>query len=151
MTDRTRATPYNYDYPTCERTYSELRVYSDSLTPSKIEMLLGLSPTSSQEKGASWISSRGTKKQNRINGWFLSSDQIILSKDLRHHLDWLICKLEPAGSNLKKLQKMDCSINIHCVWWSVHGDGGPTLWPEQMLALAKLNLECSFDICFYGD
>ena len=28
---------------------------------------------------------------------------------------------------------------------------GPTLWPEQMQPMADLNLECSFDISFFGD
>jgi hypothetical protein len=42
-------------------------------------------------------------------------------------------------------------MNVNCVWWSRYGDGGPTLWPEQMLRLAQLNLECSFEFAYYED
>jgi hypothetical protein len=42
-------------------------------------------------------------------------------------------------------------MRVNCVWWSAAGHGGPTLWPEQMAALAALNLECSFDVYFFGD
>ena len=36
-------------------------------------------------------------------------------------------------------------MSVNCIWWS-RGTGGPTIWPEQMAVLAKLNLELSFDI-----
>ncbi|WP_276207925.1 hypothetical protein [Vibrio neptunius] len=36
-------------------------------------------------------------------------------------------------------------MTVNCNWWS-SGSAGPTLWPEQMSILAKLNLECAFDI-----
>lgn len=41
-------------------------------------------------------------------------------------------------------------MSVDCIWWSASGGGGPTLWPEQMACMAALNLECSFDISFYG-
>jgi hypothetical protein len=42
-------------------------------------------------------------------------------------------------------------MTVQRIWWSATGQGGPTLWPEQMRLLAELNLECSFDVSFFGD
>ena len=42
-------------------------------------------------------------------------------------------------------------MGIDCRWESRGGQGGPTLWPEQMRAMADLDLECSFYIEFYGE
>ena len=50
------------------------------------------------------------------------------------------------------LQEMEgVRMGVDCIWWSAYGDGGPTLWPEQMHLLADLNLECSFSVSFFGD
>jgi hypothetical protein len=43
------------------------------------------------------------------------------------------------------------AVSVNCIWWSRFGDGGPTLWPEQVRALADLNLECSFAFADYSD
>ena len=42
-------------------------------------------------------------------------------------------------------------MTVQCIWWSATGQGGPTLWPEQMRLLAALNPECSFDVSLFGD
>ena len=40
-------------------------------------------------------------------------------------------------------------MGIECDWWAI-STRGPTLWPEQMKIMADLNLECTFNISFYG-
>lgn len=82
----------------------------------------------------------------------LSTEKLVNSKDIREHLDWLLYKLEPKSSNIAKLQILeDISMAIDCVWRSLNWHGGPTLWPEQMKAMANLGLECAFDIYFVGN
>jgi hypothetical protein len=52
---------------------------------------------------------------------------------------------------LRQLQnEQDLKMAVSCIWWSKAGDGGPVLWPEQMVVLADLNLECGFELAFYG-
>jgi hypothetical protein len=84
--------------------------------------------------------------------WLLDSEGVILSKDLRPHLDWIIDKVRPRRDALFSLQELpNVKMDVSCVWWSLHGDGGPALWPEQMLGLAKLNLEMSINLASYRD
>src|SRR5690606_25699059 len=76
----------------------------------------------------------------------------VKSLDLRRHLDWLIGMIQPHSKRLAELQQIpDVRMSVTSVWWSRSGHGGPTLWPEQMRALADMNLECDFDIYFAED
>lgn len=146
-------TPYNSAYPSCERTYTELRIYSSQIDPDLISQQLGLKPSSFQKKGEKRVSKRtGHQREIKINGWFLSSENQVVSKDIREHLDWLLGHLEVATNRLKELQEWpEITMAINCIWWSVQGQGGPTIWPEQMEKMANMNLECSFDISFFGE
>lgn len=147
-----RRTPYNDGYETCERTLAELRIYGDHLDPEEVTERLQLEPTTIQRKGEVVTNSLGRQRVVKIGGWFLSSENHVASKDLRRHLDWLNNLIAPRVAELRDIQeRQDIVMTVHCIWWSAHGQGGPTLWPEQMRVLAELNLECSFDISFYGD
>jgi len=139
------------EYETCERTCAELRIYCGAMHPSAVSNLLGTKPTSQVVLGEPIISLRKVPI-GKLNGWFLSSEGNVESKDIRRHLDWLIARLKPSSEVLRELQtKPDVRMSVNCIWWSRYGDGGPTLWPEQMRVLADLNLECSFSCAYYGD
>jgi hypothetical protein len=149
-TEASRLTPINDAYETCERTLAKLRIYGDELDPISITSLLGIEPNNSQKKGEIKRNSRGFEKKVKVGGWFLSSEGHVQSKDVRKHLDWLLARLVPVRDQLRALQATDGIVMaVTCIWWSAAGDGGPTLWPEQMHALAELNLECSFELAFY--
>lgn len=147
-----RRTPYDDAYETCERTYAALLVYPGESEPEFVTRRLGVEPTSTQSKGERIRNSLGRERIVSVNGWFLSSEGKVRSLDVRRHLDWLLEKLMPAEAGLKELQKLPkVKLGVSCVWWSAGGQGGPTLWPEQMARMAQLNLECSFDIAFFGE
>jgi hypothetical protein len=149
---RSRQTPYNDDYPTCERTFARLQISGDQLDPDVITTRLGVEPSDKQKKGEIRTNSIGRTRTIRIGGWFLSSEHQVDSKDLRRHLDWLLAILRSRADGLRSVQEMDGVVmSVNCIWWSRGGHGGPTLWPEQMRALADLNLECGFDIAFFGE
>jgi hypothetical protein len=113
---------------------------------------LGIEPTKSQKKGEVKRSSRGFERTIKKGGWFLSSEDHVDSKDIRRHLDWLLARLLPVKDQLLSLQATEGIImSVNCIWWSAFAEGGPTLWPEQMRLLADLNLECGFDIAFFGE
>jgi len=143
-------TPMNTEYETCKRTYADYRIYGDDLNPDFITQNLGISPSSTQKKGEMRKGYRGCQRQIRIGGWFLSSEGHVQSKDVRHHLNWLFAQLMPAKGRILALQEhKNIRMGVNCVWWSAFGDGGPTLWPQQMSLFAELNLECSFDLAFF--
>jgi hypothetical protein len=69
--------------------------------------------------------------------------------DLRRHLDWLAGQLEARTAALATLRSLPgLRMTVHCVWVSRYGDGGPTLWPPQMLAIAAHDLQCTFEVSF---
>ena len=146
-------TPYNDAYPTCERCYAELRVFTEALSPDEVSNRIGLRPTSQQSAGESRINRLGRSRLIPRSAWFLSSELEVTSRDLRRHLDWLLDKLEPSSNGLIALQEIEDPISmwVHCVWWSRGLHGGPTLWPSQMERLAKLRLECSLEFASYDD
>jgi hypothetical protein len=151
MTDlSSRLTPINDLYPTCELTYATLAIgYID---PDLITKKLNLTPTRIQKKGIPRVMANGKTRIGNIDNWLLSSKNEISSKDIRRHIDWLLDLIEPTTSQLLEIQLIDgVKMSIRCVWWSAHGEGGPTLWPEQMERMAKLNLECTFSFAWYGD
>lgn len=150
-TFESRRTPIDPEYSTCEFTFAELRIYGHDLDPEEITATLGLQPTTSQKRGE-LKTGRFSTRTTPIGGWFLSSEGVIHSKDVRDHLAWLLRLIAPKSDQLRLLQdRDDTRMSVDCIWWSAHATGGPALWPEQMRVLSELNLECSFDISFYGN
>lgn len=137
-------TPYDDDYPTCRRTTAQLRIFSDSLDPGYITSLLGVFPTESFAKGDKFGKRQLTRK---FNGWFLSTADVVNSKDCRRHIDWVVSKLASCGESLEKLRSMGAEIDLSCLWLS-SGQGGPVLSPSQMTELARLNIEIWWDVYF---
>jgi hypothetical protein len=144
-----RQVAYDDEFGSCLETRCELAIYPGHLLPEEVSTRLGLEPTSVQRAGETSTNSRGRVRTTKVNGWFLSSENVVASKDLRRHLDWLIAKVQPAAVPLAELRATPgVEMWIGCVWWSKEGHGGPTLSPEQMRAIAALDLECSFDVYF---
>ena len=147
-----RLTLRDSSYPSCEETRVALRVYPCSQSAEEVTEFLGIEPTESHNKGDRHTNSVGRTRVAPSTGWFLSSEHQVSSRDIRDHLDWLLSRLAGTESKLRTLQgEGDTQMWITCVWWSNAGFGGPTLWPEQLLALAKLNMDFEFDFYYFGD
>jgi len=131
---------YNDNYETCSKTYVTLRMYSDNLSPDELTEYFGIQPTKTQTKGQ-------ISKKNLIgiNGWFLTTKNIIDSKDSRRHIDYLTDKLLPVKDKLQSLISDGTKIDISCFWSSASGHGGPTLSKQQLTKLADLGIEIWFD------
>jgi len=150
MTDSYR-TPYNDAYESCSGTWAKLLIYPGGLDPAEVTVRLGIEATDTKLAGTRLVNSLGRERIVKTTNWLLSSENHVKSNDLRRHLDWLLELLLPARPQILQLQsEPKVRMSIDCVWWS-RGSGGPTLWPKQMLTMAELNLECSFDIYFADD
>jgi hypothetical protein len=144
-----RRTPYDDEYGTCLETRAELLIYPGALSPHEVTDRLQLEPSRINIVGEEHVNELGRKRVVKANGWFLSSEGQVESLDTRRHLDWLLERLAPRSQSLKEIQSIPgIHMSVNCPWYSRSGHGGPTLWPEQMRALADLDLECSFDIYF---
>jgi hypothetical protein len=144
-----RLTPIVDSYDTCEKTEATLCIYH--IHPEIITQKLGIIPSSSKIKGILNRMPNGSERLWDMHNWLLSSEDDVSSKDLRKHLDWILDRIIPVSEQFLEFQQFpDVKMNMRCAWWSKYGDGGPTIWPEQMERMAKLNLECSLSILFFG-
>jgi hypothetical protein len=135
---------YNDNYESCHETFVTLRIYSDILSPEEISKNLKTNPTESVTKGD--IYGIKSNKIRNNNGWFLTSEGFVESKDCRRHFDFLADKIISLKPNFIGLQNKGCQIDISCFWSSENGQGGPTLSPKQLKKLSELELEIWFDI-----
>jgi hypothetical protein len=136
---------YDDDYPTCGATYATLCIYGDDLDPDTVTSLLGIEPSQARTKGQQL--KKGVVQRG---GWFLSTEDIIASKDVRCHVDWLIEKITGKEHALHEMRLRDYQTVVSCYWLSAFGHGGPMLSPAIMRSLANLGLEIWFDVYFHG-
>jgi hypothetical protein len=129
---------YNDEYATCGRTYATVRIFG--LPATEVGSALGIVATQTQ--------SARVAPPKRPDGWFLTTEGTIPSRDIRRHLDWLLDRLEPKAGTLAELRSRGASVDVVCYWLSANGHGGPILSPSQSKRLAALDLECGFDVYF---
>jgi hypothetical protein len=135
---------YNDSYPTCVKTYSTLRIFSDELGPEQITQLLQAEATDAFRKGDVYGSN---KLQRKTNGWFYCTEALTSSKDGRRHIDLILAALEGKSGHVQELHSRGCKIDITS-YWSSAGQGGPWLMAEQMLKLGALGISIWWDIYF---
>jgi len=138
---------YDDSYPTCLRTYSTLRVFSDNILPEEITKVLQIEPTEAFRKGDSHAQG---KLQRKASGWFYSTKHLCDSKDTRRHLDMILAALEGRLEAVRALHLRGCKIDVSSYWRSV-GQGGPCLTPEQMLKLGAFDISVWWDVYFASE
>jgi hypothetical protein len=141
-------TPYDEDYPACARTYATLRIYHEDLDTDSLTLLLGVEPTHAQVKGLPCTHPTGRTFTPVLGGWFLSTKGEVSSKDVRHHLDWILSQLAGCDGALRSLQDPGYRMDMFCYWRSGRGHGGPVLSPDLMRRFGELEIEAGFDV--YG-
>jgi Domain of unknown function (DUF4279) len=148
---KTYLTPVNDKYETCERTKALLRINCSDRSPHAISKILQIEPTKVVEVGVEGPK-HGTASGaiGKLNLWVLDSEGAVESKDLRRHLDWLLDQIEPAAQQILELRREGLIMDISCVWWSKYGEGGPALWPTQMLRISQLDLELSIGFAYFA-
>ena len=134
------------DYPTCDRTWVTLCVTGDDLAPDDLSAAFGIVP--------SYVNVLGERRRpyssavNKLGGWFLSSQGLVPSADVRLHLDWLLNQLAAKHDVLRWAREQGWSPVVSCYWASVYGHGGPELTPQLIGRLAEFELSIWFDVYF---
>ncbi len=118
-------TDYNDAYPSCAKTHAGLRIYHDDLDPDRITRLLTIEPSHVQVRGRVYTGNYGREFTPPIGGWFLSTDGVVASKDLRRHVDWILEKLIGKDETLRNLQVEGNRMDIFCFWDSAW-------WPSNV-------------------
>lgn len=139
-----QALDFDDDYPTCRATYATFRVFGDSLIPAELTRLLQHQPSLAWRSG----DVRPGRPVARTGGWLLSSEEHVMSHDVRRHLHWLRERLASRHAELHKLQHDGYSLDLFCYWVSAGGHGGPTVDPETMAWLSYVDVPLGFDVYF---
>ncbi|MES2071068.1 MAG: DUF4279 domain-containing protein [Pseudomonadota bacterium] len=137
------APEFNHSFSSCSRCYATLRIYHPTKSPNEVTETLKMSPTSQQTVGDS-----NGKRTIRTSGWFLTTRDLVKSRDIRAHIWNLISDVEDKNELLKYLLELGWEMDIFCFWESESGNGGPLLDVSTMSALSCLGLELGFDIWF---
>jgi hypothetical protein len=127
---------------TCLETYATLRIFSETLSPDEIGIILGVEATQKRPRD---LSSR-FKSARETNYWNLCTRASVDSRDNDLHLQAMIKLLQPHRDALIKLQGMGCQADIVNYWVST-GQGGPYLSVETMRLLVDLKLPVWWDMC----
>lgn len=80
--------------------------------------------------------------------WFLETDRVIASKDVRRHVDWLIEQLTGKEEIVRQVLANQGRVEVSCYWFSSNGHGGPMLSPYTMGKLSELGIGIWFDVYF---
>jgi hypothetical protein len=134
---------YDDQYPTCNATYATLCIYGDDLDPNAVTSLFGIEPSQTQRKGEQL-----KKGVVRRKGWFLSTENTVVSRDVRRHVHWLIETFSSKEEAFHQLRSQSYETVVSCYWMSASGHGGPMLSPKLMRSLSDLGVEIRFDIYF---
>ena len=136
---------YDDEYPTCVETYATLRIFSDALTPGEITEAVGREPTDDFRKGELRTGVPKAKNpHHQTNGWFYSTRGQSKSRDCRRHLDLLIAAVLGNPDVLAQLRKRGCTMDASIFY--VYTQGGPTISPRQMRALAEAGIDVWWDL-----
>lgn len=139
---------YDDDYATCYKTSAAFRIMHADLNPDTVSRELGLQPDWAYHKGQP---RGGRNTPSKFGNWGFETDNKVVSRDLRHHLDWLLDVLEPHRARLFHWQQKGYNMDIFCMWVKASGTGGPTLSPRNMARLANLNLLVSIEFWNHED
>ena len=140
---------YDDAYSACSETFATLRIYHDEIPPTEVTSRLGVKPDESVTKGERFSGKR--RGVARTNGWFLTTDGKVDSRDSRRHIDWLTSQVSDKAQEFAQMLEDGFEIDISSFWISRSGNGGPMLSPFQMRRLAELGIEVNWDIYFEND
>src|SRR5437016_12749921 len=114
---------------TDRKAFVTLRFAGDDLDPREISAILPIEPTRAHRKGEEFVAGQhaGTLR-GRTGIWFLATDTLVHSDDLRDHLHFVHKLLYPKPTDISRIGKLRdilrCThsrARITCFW---HGDPG---------------------------
>lgn len=129
--------------PNCAETYALLRIVGPNVDPDELTRSLGIQPTQSVKVGS--VHPNGTKPRKE-GIWGLSTEGELSSTELEDHIRLLLDRLK---STFKDHIPAGARSEIHCVWRSATGHGGPVISSSTLARVSGANLDLDFD--FYSD
>jgi len=144
---------YDDNYSGCLRTYATLRIYPGEIHPQDVTAQLQITPSKFWVRDETLVAQSVQKSIQKavpgakaMHGWFLTTHGRLDSKDTRRHIDMLLQPLLPVAGVVESLQRQGAAMDIVCFWHASPQQGGPALAPQQLQALATLNIAIAWNI-----
>ena len=123
-------------------TWATLRIADDTLDPEIVTEQLGIHPTRMYQSGEV----RGRSRLPHKSGvWLLSTDEIVRTRNLDVHLDWILDQVEGKANVFEFFHQAGYEIYMYCLWAS-RGQGGIEISLRNLRRLALLNIELGIEI-----
>lgn len=136
----------SYDYVSicspCLKTYSVLRILSRHLTPGEITGILQLKPDRVFAKGERFGMH---PRRRKFTGWFYSTEGLVLSRDTRVHVEFLLGSIGNKRDELEQLVELGCKLDA-MNYWLAREQMSPLIDPEQVRRLAEMRIDAWWDV-----
>jgi hypothetical protein len=143
--------------PDTRKTYVTFRVMGDSLDPDQITRILRIVPTIAYAKGEKYPAGKRTGELiGRTGVWCLSTDGVVASDNLHHHLAYFLGILIPGRQDAAPLWHLQSLLSrnktlradLSCFWHGRAGAKRPSI-PKivaQVTRLLPARIETDFDV-----
>ena len=136
------------------KAFATLRFTGDELDPVEIAAVLPIAPMRAHRKGEEFFAGpRAGKLLGRTGMWFLATDTLVPSDDLRDHLQFIEKLLYPTPADTSRIEKLRSILDrthsrahITCFWRGDPGEAAPQIPASVKSAVAPLfaDLETDF-------
>jgi hypothetical protein len=139
-----------------QRTYASLRIRGDSLDPDQVTRMIRVFSTISYAKGTKYFAGEQTGRLiGRTGVWLFSTKDLVASKNLSHHLLFIVGILVPHPKDFGPLthlhallaKQKDLRADVACFWHGRFGEKRPSI-PRAITEFLKLipaELEVDFE------
>lgn len=129
---------------TGRKAFVTLRFAGDDLDPAEISAILQVKPTRAHKKGEEFVAGpHAGKLRGRTGIWFLATDNLVNSDDLRDHLRVIADVLHTSPEDARQVDKLRSILQskhararITCFWRGGPGEAAPQI-PDWFTAGSK--------------
>jgi Domain of unknown function (DUF4279) len=141
------------EVPAGRKAFVTLRFAGDELRPEEISAILPVKPSRAHRKGEEFFAGpRAGNLQGRTGIWFLATDRLVPSDDLRDHLHLVQKLLYPASDDNSRITKLRAILErahararVTCFWRGDPGETAPQIPPSFTSAVEPLAAEIEID------
>jgi hypothetical protein len=135
------------------KAFVTLRFAGAALSPDDISAILPVEPTRAHRKGEEFLAGpRAGRRRGRTGIWFLATDSLVPSDDLRDHLQFLQRLLHPTPGDDSRITRLRAVLergrsraHITCFWRGDPGDTAPQIPPRFKSAVEPLSADIETD------
>ena len=131
---------------TDRKAFVTLRFAGDELDPQEISAILPIEPTRAHRKGEEFLAGpHAGNLRGRTGIWFLATEGVVPSDDIRDHLSFVQQLLYPEPKDNSRviqlrgvIERTHSRVRITCFWRGDPGESAPEIPAEFRSAIAPL-------------